>query len=106
MNLDTSGWRLEHFELRETLGTGSFGRVRLSKRKTADPPEYYAIKCMKKREIIKTKQVTHIKAEKGLQAELRHPFIVNLLAAFQDATKQVTHIKAEKGLLAELRHPF
>jgi len=86
-NVDTTGWKLEHFELRETLGTGSFGRVRVAKRKTADPPEYYAIKCMKKREIIKTKQVTHIMQEKGLLAELRHPFIVNLLAGFQDSSR-------------------
>ena len=45
---DTSGWKLTDLELKETLGTGSFGRVRLCKHKTGN--DFYAIKCLKKSE--------------------------------------------------------
>jgi protein kinase X len=46
----------------DTLGTGTFGRVRLvtynHKRNL-----YFALKMLKKSEIIRLKQVEHIKAE-------------------------------------------
>lgn len=82
---DTSGWKLSDLELKETLGTGSFGRVRLCKHKNGN--DYYAIKCLKKREIIKMKQVQHIIAEKSILMEISHPFIVNMLCSFQDDKK-------------------
>lgn len=82
---DTSGWKLSDLELKETLGTGSFGRVRLCKHKNGN--DYYAIKCLKKREIIKMKQVQHIIAEKSILMEISHPFIVNMLCSFQDEKK-------------------
>ena len=80
---EMKGAKLSDFDLKETLGTGSFGRVRLCKLKSG-ASEYYAIKCLKKREIIKMKQVQHIIAEKNILAEISHPFIVNMLCAFQD----------------------
>lgn len=83
--VDTSGWKLTDLELKETLGTGSFGRVRLCKHKNGN--DYYAIKCLKKREIIKMKQVQHIIAEKSILMEISHPFIVNMLCSFQDDKK-------------------
>eukprot|EP00759_Apiculatamorpha_spiralis_P012845 PhF_6_TR19704/c0_g1_i1/m.28770 len=79
---DTTGWKLTDLEMRETLGTGSFGRVRLCRHKSSG--EYYAIKCLKKREIIKMKQVAHIIAEKNILAQISHPFIVNMVCTFQD----------------------
>jgi protein kinase A len=82
---DTSGWKLTDLELKETLGTGSFGRVRLCKHKSGN--DYFAIKCLKKREIIKMKQVQHIIQEKSILMEISHPFIVNMLCAFQDDKK-------------------
>ena len=82
---DTSGWKLSDLDMKETLGTGSFGRVRLAKLKGQDA--FYAVKCLKKREIIKMKQVQHILAEKSLLAELSHPFIVNIITTFQDEKK-------------------
>jgi protein kinase A len=79
---DASNWKLSDLEMKQTLGTGSFGRVRLCKHKGSN--EYFAIKCLKKREIIKMKQVQHIIAEKSLLNELAHPFIVNLVCSFTD----------------------
>jgi protein kinase A len=80
--MDTSQWKLSDFDMKETLGTGTFGRVRLCKHKASG--KYVAIKCLKKAEILRMKQVEHIMAEKTILSEVRHPFIVNMLKTFQD----------------------
>ena len=41
--------------------------------------KYYAVKFMKKHEIIKLKQVDHINNEKRLMAQISYPFIVNMM---------------------------
>jgi serine/threonine protein kinase len=73
---------LTDVETKATLGTGSFGRVRLCKHK--EDGEYYALKILKKSEVIYLKQVDHVKTEKKILEEIEHPFIVNLFGAFQD----------------------
>ena len=73
---------LKDCELRATLGTGSFGRVRLIKHKSDNG--YYALKMLKKSEVIHLKQVDHVKTEKKILEEIQHPNIVNMLGAFQD----------------------
>lgn len=77
------------FENGSTLGTGTFGRVRLVRYLCAESgaPNFYAMKIMKKSEIIRLQQVAHIKSEVGLLAQLDHPFIVNLVSHFQDEQK-------------------
>ena len=77
---------LADFELLDTLGTGSFGRVRLVKFlqvRAGDSP-FFALKILKKSEVIYLKQVEHVKTEKKLLETISHPFIVNLMGAFQD----------------------
>jgi serine/threonine protein kinase len=73
---------LADLELKDTLGTGSFGRVRLCKHNS--DKGHYALKILKKSEVIYLKQVDHVKTEKKILEELNHPFIVNLFGAFQD----------------------
>jgi len=73
---------LSDFELVRTLGTGSFGRVKFGKYKTDG--QYYAVKFMKKHEIIKLKQVDHINGERSIMLQLNHPFIVNMKGSFKD----------------------
>lgn len=54
---------------------GSFGRVRLCRnRKTG---EYFAMKILKKADIIKLKQVDHVISENTILADIDHPFLVN-----------------------------
>jgi serine/threonine protein kinase len=76
---------LHDYELSTTLGTGkkqnyliylgSFGRVRLCRnRKTG---EYFAMKILKKADIIKLKQVDHVISENTILADIDHPFLVN-----------------------------
>ena len=88
---------LNHFELKATLGTGSFGRVRLvlytgntgnnsskSSSSSTTSKEYFAMKMLRKTRVVEMKQENHIKWEQKILSSIRHPFIVNLEATFQD----------------------
>lgn len=77
-------WSFQDFDLRSTVGTGTFGRVRVVKVKGNADRTPFALKIMKKSEVIRLKQVEHVKAEKIILAMIDHPFIVNLLTTFQD----------------------
>eukprot|EP00930_Biecheleria_cincta_P060507 TRINITY_DN46144_c0_g1_i1.p1 TRINITY_DN46144_c0_g1~~TRINITY_DN46144_c0_g1_i1.p1 ORF type:complete len:373 (-),score=61.20 TRINITY_DN46144_c0_g1_i1:42-1160(-) len=77
-------WAFSDFDLRDTVGTGTFGRVRVVKIKGSQDRTPMALKILKKHEIIKLKQVEHVKSEKQILAMIDHPFIVNLLTTFQD----------------------
>ena len=75
---------LNDFHILSTLGTGTFGRVRLVKhRSDGSESEPLALKCLKKSAIIKLKQIDHVKSEKAVLARIDHPFIVNLKGYFQ-----------------------
>jgi len=55
---------------------GSFGRVKLALNKTTK--KYFALKILKKAEIIKLKQVDHIINENTILSNLNYPFIVSM----------------------------
>ncbi|OAD04497.1 protein kinase A catalytic subunit, partial [Mucor lusitanicus CBS 277.49] len=67
---------------KEFTGTGTFGRVWLTKQKKTK--KYYAIKVLKKADIVKLKQVEHINSERLVLSEINFPFIVQLYCTFQD----------------------
>lgn len=67
---------LSDFEIMQTIGTGSFGRVKLGRHKKTN--KIYAIKMLKKAEIIKLKQMDHIYSEYTILSMLNHPFIVEM----------------------------
>lgn len=52
-----------------TLGVGGFGRVELVQLKH-DPSRSFALKQMKKRQIVDTRQQQHIMSEKEIMAEV------------------------------------
>ncbi|ORX61952.1 Pkinase-domain-containing protein [Hesseltinella vesiculosa] len=89
---------LDDFDITDILGTGTFGRVSLAKFKTTN--KYYAIKVLKKSEVVRLKQVEHIKSEKQILATVRFPFIVNLFCTFQD--EQHLHMLLEYVVGGEL----
>lgn len=74
--------KLEDYEIKQTLGTGSFGRVKLSKHKSTG--KYVALKMLKKAEIIRLKQVDHVLSENSILGSISHPFIVNMDGFCQD----------------------
>lgn len=57
-------------------GTGTFGRVVLVQH--APSKQYFALKMLSIQEVIKLKQVEHVKNEKDVLSSVRHPFIVNM----------------------------
>lgn len=73
---------LNHFRLLRIIGTGTFSRVRLAVIKTTQ--EVIVIKMMSKQDIIKKRQVEHVRNERNLLGTLKHPFVVQLKWAFQD----------------------
>lgn len=82
--------RLSDFQVVDTLGTGTFGRVLLVRLKPhpLQPPQqqhqHFAMKVLKKTDIVRLRQVEHVNAERFILARIRHPFIVDLYATFQD----------------------
>ncbi|KFY17750.1 hypothetical protein V492_00418 [Pseudogymnoascus sp. VKM F-4246] len=76
-------YSLSDFELRRTLGTGSFGRVHLVQSKHNQ--RYYAVKVLKKAQVVKMKQVEHTNDERLMLQEVKHPFLITLWGTFQDS---------------------
>jgi protein kinase A len=66
--------KLQDYDIMQTLGTGSFGRVRLAKHKTNG--DFVALKMLKKAEILRLKQVDHIISENTILSNINHPFLV------------------------------
>ena len=79
---DTQSWKLSDLEMKETLGTGTFGRVRLCRHKTNN--KFFALKILKKQEVLRMKQIDHILAEASILADISHPFVVNMVKGFMD----------------------
>lgn len=78
---DVHSGNLGDYNMMQTLGTGSFGRVKLVQTKDN---EYAALKIIKKEIVIKLKQVEHTANEKNILLCITCPFIVRLMDYFQD----------------------
>uniref|UniRef100_A0A6M2EQ00 non-specific serine/threonine protein kinase n=1 Tax=Populus davidiana TaxID=266767 RepID=A0A6M2EQ00_9ROSI len=72
---------VDDFELLTIIGRGAFG-VRLCREKTTG--NVYAMKKLKKSEMLRRGQVEHVKAERNLLAEVDSTCIVKLYCSFQD----------------------
>lgn len=81
--------RKEDFELLKTLGTGTFARVwltRFANRKSSEKNQVFALKVLRKVDVIRLKQVEHVRNERNVLAAVAgHPFITTMVASFQDA---------------------
>lgn len=75
---------MDDLNIIKTVGTGTFGRVLLCRNKSTD--EYFAMKILNLADVIRLKQVEHVKNEKNILLEIRHPFIVNLFWCHRDDT--------------------
>ena len=85
MNGHTKEISIRDFDIYTTLGTGTFGRVRQVRLKNDKSNTVYALKMLKKTEIVRLNQVEHIKSEKLILENINHPFIVDLKVCFQDS---------------------
>ncbi|XP_044503030.1 serine/threonine-protein kinase 38-like isoform X2 [Mangifera indica] len=72
----------DDFELLTMIGKGAFGEVRVCREKTTG--HVYAMKKLKKSEMLRRGQVEHVRAERNLLAEVDSNCIVKLYCSFQD----------------------
>ncbi|CAD8053091.1 unnamed protein product [Paramecium primaurelia] len=80
--METKKVKLGEYDIMNTLGTGSFGRVRLAKQKSSN--KYVALKMLKKIEILRLKQVDHIISEFNILKQIKHPFLIEMSGYTQD----------------------
>ena len=73
---------LSDYEMKQTIGTGSFGRVKLINRKSDG--KFFALKILSKVEIVKLKQVDHILSEVTILNQIDHPLLVRMAGITQD----------------------
>ncbi|KAK4418411.1 Serine/threonine-protein kinase CBK1 [Sesamum alatum] len=82
MRLQRHKMGADDFELLTMIGKGAFGEVRVCREKTTG--SVYAMKKLKKSEMLRRGQVEHVKAERNLLAEVESNCIVKLYCSFQD----------------------
>ncbi|KAF7028270.1 hypothetical protein CFC21_040222 [Triticum aestivum] len=73
---------VDDFELLTIIGRGAFGEVRLCREKTSG--NIYAMKKLKKSDMVIRGQVEHVRAERNLMAEVASHCTVKLYYSFQD----------------------
>ncbi|XP_037547226.1 cGMP-dependent protein kinase 1 isoform X1 [Nematolebias whitei] len=79
-----SGLKLNDFNIIDTLGVGGFGRVELVQLKNEEA-KTFAMKILKKRHIVDTRQQEHIRSEKNIMTDAHSDFIVRLYRTFKDS---------------------
>ncbi|KAJ2945574.1 hypothetical protein O0L34_g396 [Tuta absoluta] len=83
LNEEFANLRLSDLRIIATLGIGGFGRVELVQI-SGDPTRSFALKQMKKAQIVETRQQQHIMSEKEIMSEMNCEFIVKLYKTFKD----------------------
>ncbi|XP_040217999.1 cGMP-dependent protein kinase 1 isoform X2 [Rana temporaria] len=76
--------KLTDFNIIDTLGVGGFGRVELVQLKSEES-RTFAMKILKKRHIVDTRQQEHIRSEKQIMQGAHSDFIVRLYRTFKDS---------------------
>ncbi|XP_047327411.1 serine/threonine-protein kinase tricornered [Impatiens glandulifera] len=74
---------IDDFEQLTVIGKGAFGEVRLCRAKNTG--EIYALKKLKKSEMLSRGQVEHVRSERNLLVEVDSRCIVKLFYSFQDS---------------------
>lgn len=81
-NSSLNNSKLSDFELKKTLGNGSFGRVILAK--CRDSGKFVALKILEKKNVVKSRQVEHTLNEKKIISCVNFPFIASFVTSFKD----------------------
>jgi len=84
--------RISDFDVLKTIGTGTFARVYLCRpknngnghTKSKANVNYFALKVLSMHDVIRLKQVDHVKSEKEILLEINHPFLVDMIWSFKD----------------------
>ncbi|XP_034947742.1 cGMP-dependent protein kinase, isozyme 2 forms cD5/T2 isoform X3 [Chelonus insularis] len=83
LNEEFRDLRLQDLRSLATLGVGGFGRVELVQI-AGDNSRSFALKQMKKSQIVETRQQQHIMSEKRIMGEADCDFVVKLFKTFKD----------------------
>ncbi|PNY04291.1 serine/threonine-protein kinase AtPK2/AtPK19 [Trifolium pratense] len=85
------------FQILKVIGQGAFGKVFMVRRKGTNEEDssdndngIFAMKVMRKDNIIKKNHVDYMKAERDILTKVLHPFIVPLRYSFQDEARIYT----------------
>lgn len=70
------------FTFIKTIGRGAFGEVKLCHKK--DSPGIFAMKILRKADMLQKDQVAHVRAERDVLAQADNPWIVKMFFSFQD----------------------
>lgn len=73
----------DDFEPLKKIGQGAFGEVRLVQKK--DTGHVYAMKILRKSDMLAKDQVAHIRAERDILEKADNPWVVKMFYSFQDA---------------------
>uniref|UniRef100_A0A8C6VXQ2 non-specific serine/threonine protein kinase n=1 Tax=Nothobranchius furzeri TaxID=105023 RepID=A0A8C6VXQ2_NOTFU len=73
---------LDDFESLKVIGRGAFGEVRLVQKK--DTGHIYAMKILRKADMLEKEQVAHIRAERDILVEADSAWVVKMFYSFQD----------------------
>jgi len=83
MHLQDLNLSVNDLKCKAVVGRGTFGIVRLVHPKNKDKPEY-ALKCVKKLQVVRGRQEKAIAMEREVNAQCYHPCIVQFIKTFQD----------------------
>ena len=76
---------MDSFDILSTLGRGSYGKVMLVQKKSDQ--KLFAIKSIRKSILVQSHKVHTVFNERNILVKAKHPFIVELLSAFQTEAK-------------------
>jgi serine/threonine kinase 38 len=74
----------QDFEPIKTIGRGAFGEVKLVQKK--DTGQIFAMKILRKADMLEKDQVAHVKAERDILVEADCTWVVRMHYSFQDST--------------------
>eukprot|EP00730_Choanoeca_flexa_P014251 TRINITY_DN6161_c0_g1_i3.p1 TRINITY_DN6161_c0_g1~~TRINITY_DN6161_c0_g1_i3.p1 ORF type:complete len:272 (+),score=45.85 TRINITY_DN6161_c0_g1_i3:35-817(+) len=83
LRLRRSKITIRDFDLRKTIGRGAFGEVKLAQKR--DDGHIYAIKILRKADMLAKEQVAHVRAERDILVAASSDWVVKMYYAFQDA---------------------
>ena len=78
-----------------TVGTGTFGRVKLVRHEESG--NTYALKCMQKKRVVDSHQQINVLTEKEVMIHSNHPFVLKLFKTFQDSDNIYLLIEMVQG---------
>lgn len=81
LRLKRSRLGVEDFEPLKVIGRGAFGEVRLVQKK--DTGHVYAMKILRKADMLEKEQVAHVRAERDVLVEADHQWVVKMYYSFQ-----------------------